>query len=105
MVAEAMKRIRDAESAAAEERRRARATHKKAIADAHGAAEQKFNDMRQAARDEEKNLIEEASRTAQAEAEKLVEQSGADVERVRADGEARVESAIEKVMEAMTARA
>lgn len=103
VVAEAMKRIRDAETLAEEAVRQARAERKKLVAEAHESAERMLEDTIRAARTAEKQMIDEARADAEREAEKLVADNRSEVESVRAEGEGRVEAGIGRVLEALAA--
>ena len=105
VVSEAIERIRNAEREAEEAELSARAKGKSLIADAHDAAERALDQMRKAAREEEKVLRATAVKQAEGEAESLVAESLSSVESVRSGAEQRVEAGIKKVMELVTAGA
>ena len=103
MVAETIRRIKDAESGAEDIERAARAEGKKLVAEAHEATERLLDEMRSAAWGEEKALKARAVKEAEAEAARHLEESRAGVESVRSGAEARVEAGVKKVLEVITA--
>lgn len=103
MVADAIKRIQEAESEADRIERDARAKSKTLLADAHEAAERMLDEMRKQAWQEEKALKAEAAAKATVEAEALVVEGRSGVESVRSAGEKRVEDGVQRVLEAIKA--
>jgi vacuolar-type H+-ATPase subunit H len=105
LVAEAIQRIREAEKAAEESGRQARAQGKRLIAEAHEASERMLDEMRADAWEEEKTLTTKAREEAEAEAERMVAESRTSVERVRSSAEKRIEAGVKKVLHSITAAA
>jgi vacuolar-type H+-ATPase subunit H len=105
LVADAIRRIKEAEGEAEETLRRARAQGKRLTAEAHEASEKLVDEMRRAVRDEERELIASASAEAETEAARIAAESKASVESVRADAEARVRRGVGRVLEAIVSGA
>ena len=105
MVSEAIGRIKEAEKAAEDAGRAARAEGKRLVATAHDAAERLLDETRRAAWEREKELIAQAASQAEADARALVQESKASVKSVREAAEGRLETGIKKVLELITAGA
>jgi vacuolar-type H+-ATPase subunit H len=103
LVSEAIERIREAEKQAEDIAGTARAAGKKALADAHEAAEKMLEEMRRSARTEERGLIDAAAEEAESFAASLTEEGRAEVVAVRTEAEKRVSEGIKKVLDAITA--
>jgi len=105
LVADAIRRIREAEDEVEEALQRARAQGKRLMAEAHEASEKLLEEMRRTVRDEERDLIATASAEAQEEAAGIAAESRASIESVRGDAEARVRRGAARVLEAIVSGA
>lgn len=101
LVADAIRRIKEAEGEAEEAQRRARAQGKRLMAEAHEASEKLFEQMRRGVRDEEGALTAAARADAEKQAAAIAAESRASIEAVRGGAETSVRQGVVRVLEAI----
>jgi len=105
LLADAIERIRSAEAQAEDRVTRARAEANQVIAEARQLYDRMLDEMRKEVREAERGLLEDARSSAEGEAEKVRSESGVAVDGVKKGAEDRVETAVAKVLDSISAAA